>query len=189
MNALPQQPARYPMTYDLLAIDPGNVSSGFIRIREGKIVQHGQLPNSFMLAAIDGFFWNREDVMLTNELVPDHTKQAYFLPQHVAIESIQNMGMIVGAEVFETIFWVGRFVEHVSHGWNREPQLVYRNDIKLHLCGDPRAKDPNIRQALLNRWGPQGTKKAPGPTYGVAKHVWSALAVATYAIDNPPEPK
>jgi hypothetical protein len=61
---------------------------------------------------------------------------------------------------------------------------VFRKDVKLHLCNSPRAKDANVRQALLDRLGPQGTKKAPGPTYGVKSHEWAALAVAVYGWDQ-----
>jgi hypothetical protein len=63
--------------------------------------------------------------------------------------------------------------------------MVYRNAVKLHICGTPRAKDPNIRQALIDKYGAPGTKKNPGPTYGVSSHLWSALAIADYAICNP----
>jgi hypothetical protein len=57
-------------------------------------------------------------------------------------------------------------------------ELVYRRDVKMFLCGSNRAKDGNIRQALLDLVGPQGTKKAPGPTYGLRGDEWAALAVA-----------
>jgi hypothetical protein len=40
-----------------------------------------------------------------------------------------------------------------------------------------------VRQALIDRLGPQGTKKNPGPTYGMRSHLWAALAVAVYAGD------
>lgn len=57
-----------------------------------------------------------------------------------------------------------------------------RRAVKLHLCGSMRAKDGNIRQALVDRFGGQaqavGTKKAPGPLFGLSSHRWSALAVA-----------
>ena len=46
--------------------------------------------------------------------------------------------MAVGREVFETCLWIGRFVE----AWY-EPdavQLVYRRDVKLHLCGSARGQ-------------------------------------------------
>jgi hypothetical protein len=40
-----------------------------------------------------------------------------------------------------------------------------------------------VRQALIDRLGPQGTKKNPGPTYGMRSHLWAALAVGVYAWD------
>jgi hypothetical protein len=61
---------------------------------------------------------------------------------------------------------------------------VFRKDIKLHLCNSPRAKDANVRQALIDRIGPQGTKKNQGPTYGIKSHQWAALAVAVYGWDH-----
>jgi hypothetical protein len=93
---------------------------------------------------------------------------------------IASYGMAVGREVFETCVWIGRFAEIA-----RQPvQLVYRRDVKLHLCHSPRAKDANVRQALIDRLGPQGTKKNPGPTYGMKSHLWAALAVGVYAMDK-----
>lgn len=104
----------------------------------------------------------------------------------LAIEMIASYGMAVGKEVFETCLWIGRFVEAWS--MSREPsRLVYRRDVKLHLCGTARAKDPNVRQALLDRWGGRenamGKKKAPGPLFGLKTHLWPALAVAVTAAE------
>jgi hypothetical protein len=81
--------------------------------------------------------------------------------------------------------WIGRFIQ----AW-RSPdsaKLVYRRDVKLHVCGSPKAKDPNIRQALIDLLGPAGTKRAPGPTYGVRSHAWAALGVAVTAAGICPE--
>lgn len=154
----------------ILAIDPGNTQSGFVVLGSFGVIDSGIIPNMEMRNRIDRYF--------SNDILPPN-------PPHVAIEQIRNMGMIVGQEVFDTVFWTGRFFERCADGWNHRAQLVPRNAIKMHLCGSPRAKDANIRQALINRWGAPGTKKAPGGTYGVKSHAWSALAVATYALDNP----
>jgi len=107
----------------------------------------------------------------------------------LVIEQIENMGMVVGASVFETVFWSGRFAsrwEDANGGarWER----LSRRKIKLALCGSMQAKDPNIRHALLDRWGSSreraiGTKKVPGPLYGVVGHEWAALAVAVAWAD------
>jgi hypothetical protein len=96
----------------------------------------------------------------------------------VACEWIESFGMAVGREVFETVFAIGMFSRHVER-----LRLVPRRDVKMHLCQSPRAKDGNIRQALIDRCGAVGTKKTPGPLYGISQHRWAALAVAVTAFD------
>lgn len=108
--------------------------------------------------------------------------------QTLAIEMIACYGMPVGAETFQTCLWIGRFLQ-IWEQAGGQTRLCYRRDIKLHLCGSARAKDGNIRQALLDRFGgrdmAQGKKKYPGPLYGISGHLWSALAVAVYAMETP----
>ena len=106
----------------------------------------------------------------------------------LAIEMIASYGMPVGREVFETCLWIGRFVENWMARGGSEPRLVYRRDVKLHLCGSARAKDANVRQALIDRYGPGkdlaiGRKASPGPLYGLTGDCWSALAVAVTASE------
>lgn len=105
---------------------------------------------------------------------------------HLAIEMIASYGMPVGAEVFDTCVWIGRFIQ----AWGGPYTLVYRREVKMFLCGNNTAKDGNIRQALIDRYGGKakaigkktgktdGVKNAPGPLYGISDDVWSALAVA-----------
>ncbi len=99
------------------------------------------------------------------------------------IEMIQSFGMPVGKEIFETVLLIGRIIE-IYDCQNLKANLVYRKDIKLHLCGTPRAKDSNIRQALIDRFGSPGTKKSPGILHGVSKDVWAALACAIFWQDK-----
>lgn len=156
---------------NLFAIDPGTEISGWC-VFDGEVVAaSGVMTNEEMLAYIQrGHF----------------AINGYGL----AIEMIASYGMPVGREVFETCLWIGRFVQ----AWHRPDavQLIYRRDVKLHLCGTAKAKDANIRQALLDRFPrtgggktPQvGTKSAPGPLYGVSTHAWAALAVAVLVTDK-----
>lgn len=142
----------------ILAIDPGTTQSGFVFFDETNraVIQSGI-----------------EDNAIVRGLVGKFKRSGHKL----AVEMIASYGMPVGREVFETCVFIGRLVEL----WEDDLQLVYRKDVKMHLCGSPRAKDANIRQALIDLLGPQGTKKQPGPTYGVKSHAWAALGVAVTA--------
>ena len=104
---------------------------------------------------------------------------------HLAIEWVESFGMPVGKDVFETVRQIGRFECVWGGNWMRVP----RKDVKRHICGSMKAKDANIRQALLDMYPatgggkiPQiGTKQKPGPLYGFRTHMWAALAVAVTA--------
>jgi hypothetical protein len=101
----------------------------------------------------------------------------------VVIEQIASYGMAVGREVFETVFWSGRFAEAVHP---RPVVQLPRLRVKQAICHDSRAKDANIRAALLDRFGgagAQGTKAHPGPLYGISKDLWSALAIAVTYVE------
>ena len=99
----------------------------------------------------------------------------------VVIEMIASYGMAVGKEVFETCVWIGRFIERLAP---ETYNLIYRREEKENLCGSMRAKDSNIRQALIDRFGVVGTKKNPGWFYGVSKDVWAAIAVGVTYHDK-----
>lgn len=148
----------------VIAIDPGTEISGWAVLGNGTIEDSGVMTNADML--------RRMPILGT-------------WADTLAIEMVASYGMAVGREVFETCVWIGRFQQawHAPDG----VRLVYRRDVKLHLCGSPKAKDANIRQALLDLLGPQGTKKAPGPTYGVKSHAWAALGVAVTVAGITPE--
>jgi len=103
-------------------------------------------------------------------------------PTVLAIEMVASYGMAVGATVFETCVWIGRFIERWETHNLIDTFRVYRRDVKLHLCNSSRAKDANVRQALVDRYGGKekaiGKKATPGPLYGLSGDGWSALAVA-----------
>lgn len=106
----------------------------------------------------------------------------------LAVEMIASYGMPVGQTTFETCLWVGRFIERWAIGL-RPWLMVYRLDVKMHLCGNSRAKDANIRQALIDRYGPGraaaiGRKATPGPLYGISGDGWAALGVAVTAAET-----
>jgi len=157
----------------ILAIDPGSEKSAFVTYNSEtkKITAKGIVDN--------------ED--LAFKLTLTHATVDFF-----AIEMIASYGMAVGKTVFETCVWIGRFIQAWAGRDDRKWKKIYRMDVKMHLCHNTRAKDGNVRQAIIDRYPatgggktPQiGTKAQPGPLYGVSKDVWSALAVAITAAET-----
>jgi len=83
----------------------------------------------------------------------------------------------VGKSIFDTCRWTGRFQQQlISHGYQLE--FMPRQAVKVAVCNNTRAKDPDVRQALIDRYGEPGTKKNPGPLYGISGHGWQALGLA-----------
>ncbi len=96
--------------------------------------------------------------------------------EKVIIEMVASYGMAVGETVFQTCVAIGIF-EEIAESQNIPVEFVYRKDEKINLCNSMKAKDSNIRQALIDRFGEVGTKRNPGWFYGFKKDVWSAYAV------------
>lgn len=147
----------------LLAIDPGPKQSAYVLYGKDGVAGYGKIDNNVLLKSIRGGD------------IGDYDK--------AAIEMIASYGMAVGAEVFETCVWIGRFMEAITDT-AAEYDLVYRKDVKMHICGSVKAKDANIRQALIDRFGPQGTKKNPGPLFGITTDKLAALGVAVTYYDK-----
>lgn len=147
----------------ILAIDPGNEMSAYVLLDDNLMpIEFGKEHNEQVLSYIS---------------TKMHQEQA----EYFVIEMIASYGMAVGKEVFETVFWIGRFWENV--GLSMQRRRVFRKDVKMNLCHSMKAKDGNVRQALIDRFGPVGTKKNPGWFYGVSKDVWSAIAVGVTFAD------
>jgi Holliday junction resolvasome RuvABC endonuclease subunit len=104
-----------------------------------------------------------------------------------AVEQIEARGMAVSQATLDTAMFVGMFVQARKPG---ETALVKRREVKSFLCGSQKAKDANIRQAIIDMYPatgggatPQiGTKSQPGPLYGLKSHCWAAMAVALTAM-------
>lgn len=146
----------------ILAIDPGPAESGWIVFDGQRVVWSGVAKNAGVLEVVQR--WASDQSMT------------------LAIEMFEARGMPLGRESIQTILWAGRFMQ----AW-RNPdavRLIERRQVKSELCGSGRAKDANVRAALLERVGPRGTKQDPGPTYGVKSHAWAALAVAVVVMEG-----
>lgn len=146
------------MSNYILSIDPGNTESAYCLIDEMyQPIETGKVDNDEMLSVVDRY---------------QHSE--------LVVEMVASYGMPVGATVFETCVWIGRFIEHAD----TIHHLVYRKDVKMNLCNSMRAKDSNIRQALIDRFGIVGTKKSPGWFYGFKRDIWSAYAVGITYLDS-----
>lgn len=154
------------MSARILAVDPGSTESAWTIIdpETCRPIKFGKDDNEWFRT------WLRCNTSAWDQIV---------------IEMVASYGMPVGAEVFETCVWIGRFVECAGVA-----ELVYRRDVKLHHCGSSRAKDSNVVQALVDRFASgvsnhgKGSKAAPGWFYGFRADVWQAFALAVYVADR-----
>lgn len=145
----------------IFAIDPGNEKSAYA------------LLNPDLRPILIGKKDNEEVRMNLWDVLDEYSKEDL----DIAIEMVASYGMAVGKTVFETCVEIGRFTELIVDRNGKKPTYVYRMEEKMTLCHDSRAKDSNIRQALIDRFGEVGTKKNPGWFYGVSKDIWAAIAV------------
>ena len=159
------------MEKTILAIDPGTTESGFVMYRDMEILDKGKIGNNLVLDVINDY---RIEV--------------------VVIEMIASYGMSVGAEVFETCVWIGRFLQQadicglpVARLYKKQPNdEIGAESINQCICKNNKAGDDNIRQAIIDMYPatgggkvPQkGIKSDPGLLYGMSGDMWSALAVA-----------
>lgn len=161
----------------VFAIDPGNEMSGYVLVDKEtlKPISFGKVENRVIFG------------LITHSLLDYGFENVEF-----AIEMIASYGMAVGKSVFDTCVWIGRFEQHIIGKANEllaNPiypiiEFIYRKDEKLTICGNSRAKDSNIRQALIDEFAEfdfkngKGTKKKQDFFYGFSKDMWQAFAVA-----------
>ena len=153
----------------VIALDPGNEQTAFVLFdTDRRAFNGGWRGRSFGKAP-------NADVL---DMVQTKAKHGGMTDRYCVIEMIASYGMPVGAEVFDTCVWIGRFAQVWDGEYRHKAELLYRREVKLHLCGQPRAKDANIRQSLIDRFGGKAAIKKGGSLYKVSGDVWSALAVA-----------
>jgi hypothetical protein len=161
----------------ILAIDPGNEQSAYALIdEEYRPARFGKIPNEELRKIIF-------DLETENFLKGFRSGG----PIKPTIEMIGHYGtgMAAGKTVYDTCIWIGRFTEILGS----DPMLILRKTVVTHICGNPKAKDSNVTQALVDRFAygvpnyGKGTKKAPGWFYGFSADVWQAYALAVTYMD------
>ena len=152
------------MTPSLMAIDPGTTESAWVR---------------FVGGVVTGFAKEANDVVLNRVGL-------YAGPAALVVcEELECYGKVIGKSALQTARWCGRFEQKflggstaVSHAcWRYVP----RRAVKLELCGTNAANDKAVRMAAADVYGgpeqAKGTKRAPGPLYGMRADCWQALAL------------
>ena len=139
----------------IVAVDPGSESSGvvlFDPVCSEPVVYAAKVENDHLLA------W------LHAKAIPYDVAGWHHLtgPHVLVVEMMRARGMPFSNDEMRTLVWLGRFIE----AWRGEWAEVYRQDVKLHLCGSAKARDANIRAALIDRFGGKdaaiGCKRARG---------------------------
>lgn len=137
----------------LIAIDPGCYDSGVVVMNGDRIISAEQRNNDGLISQV----------------------QCY---SEVIIESLHFMGGSVGREVLDTCVWVGRFMQAAGP---ERVTLIRRDDLRYHWVQNSAANDASVRAAVIDHYGGKeiaiGTKKNPGPLYGISGHCWQALAL------------
>lgn len=163
----------------VLAIDPGPRHSAYVIIDQD-------------LDILTFGFCDNEDVECVVG-TPTYTE--------MAIESVRSYGQMVGNSTFDTSYWEGKLCGIAQ--CNKRPFYRYgRKNILTQMFGsstyrsDSGAiksyKDSDVRAGVISRYKPVGagktpqvgTKKNPGPLYGMSSHMWSALAVAHHHLER-----
>lgn len=150
----------------IIAIDPGNEESAFVIMdaETYKPIEFNKIDNEKLANILPLFI------------------EGYKIKTCI-IESIASYGMPVGKSVFETCIYIGRLTQICIYN-NVKYEYMPRLKVKLNICNSAKAKDSNIRQALINRFGIVGTKKNQGFFYGFKADIWSAFAIGTTYLDK-----
>jgi len=161
----------------ILAIDPGNERSGWALCLHSSGIEKQGRQQIFRI----------EDCGIDeNFKVGDRIRRSSVACK-IVIEGMDHTGMPVGKEVFETLMWIGRF-DNEAGQMHRSVDIIQRREVRLNMCGSSWAKDANIKQAVIDRLGPVGTVKAPGPMHIVrrngGKHIWQALGLAITYLET-----
>lgn len=162
----------------LVAVDPGQFESAWMLLDcESRLpLAFATEANAAVLAHLDTF-----------SRLEGAKRGRYEIPLMIEMVSHYGSGMAVGQSVFDTCVVIGRMIQ----AWRGPYHLLKRREIKLTLCGNARAKDSNIRQALIDRYEPTGggrvpqigVKARPGPLFGIHEHQWAALAVGVTWVE------
>ena len=153
---------------EILCLDVGTLESGFCLLDSEtyKPLKFGKINNEELLKIVK---YDNYDVMV--------------------YEEFQSYGMPIGVSTLTSITWNGRYIQSALDR-NKKVSRIYRKEEKINICGSLKAKDSNIRQALIDRFAKhdlkngKGTKKEPDFFYGFKSDIWSSFCVGCTYLDK-----
>lgn len=149
---------------NILSIDPGTKKSGVVERIDGRVRAY-YLDNGQVRQAIT-------DAVVTKGI------------PIVAVETMEDSyGRSVDSNTTLTLEETGVFL-YLAETAGATVIRCPRRAVKKHICGSMSAKDPDVKAAMIKRFGEEGTKKAPGPTFGFNGHCFQALAAGVYAEET-----
>lgn len=149
----------------ILSLDVGTTETGYCYTDDYEIIEFGKIDNNELLEKVKTY---------------DYKLLVY--------EEFASYGMAIGQSTIKSITWNGRYMQ-TALDRNIPVSYVFRKDEKINLCGSMKAKDSNIRQALIDRFAKfdfkngKGTKKNPDYFYGFSKDMWSAYCICVTWLD------
>ena len=150
----------------ILGIDPGTSLSAYCVMDSedmSRILDKGKVENEELIGIV---------------------KAGYF--DVCVVECFRNYGSPVGDYTFDTAYFIGRIMQVAGEQFRR----IYRSDVKMNVCHTMKAKDGNIRRALIDRFAVHdkargtGTIKNKDFFYGVSADIWSAVGICVTYIDT-----
>jgi hypothetical protein len=123
----------------------------------------------------------------SNQQILHYIKEGYFAGIDLSVIESLTLYRRVNIDVRDTCLWVGAFAMALEHSSLECPiRFLTRSEVKYILNpGVPKPGDSTVDPAVRDYIGPKGTKKKPGPTFGVSGDTWAALAVAIAADREP----
>ena len=151
----------------ILAIDPGTTRSGLVVVERGLVEVAAKVDNEIAL-----------------NYARSYSNGSALETSIVCIERFEARGMPMSDDSVETVLFTGQLIEAVTCTKFAQLALLKRSKIKIALCGTARAKDANVRAALIDIWGDSIRKRKKDGTlsenqFTIVSDAWAALAVAT----------
>lgn len=150
----------------ILSLDVGTTESAYCLIEDYKPLKFAKIGNEELLNVVKA---------------EEYEKLIY--------EEFQSYGMPIGKETITSITWNGRYIQSALD-IGKDVHPIYRKEEKINICGSMKAKDSNIRQALIDRFAQfdfkngKGTKKNQDFFYGFKADIWSSYAVGITFLDK-----